>query len=141
LIGRPSRAPAAARALHAGFSPDVSSTFSYLILTVIGLLVTRREIVERLGLAGGGGDYAASGMTQRLGLASVCIVIPLPQAWMSDKTGAISDSSLFAAIIVAFSYDQITAAKDSRTRIPSAGRQGIRNKRGREPGARRRPRR
>jgi hypothetical protein len=104
------------------FSPDVSAAFSYLILTVIGALVARRKIIQRFSFGGGSGDYVPVWHypTTYL-LASVYIVIPVLLFWMLDKTGAISDTSLFAAIIVAFSYDQIIAGKDPKTKTPTGG--------------------
>jgi hypothetical protein len=83
-------------------SPDVEAWLCYLVVGVIGLLIAIREVKKRFESVSG--QWACFG-TYLLLLAYMAI--PVALYFILDWTGAIRDTSIFAAIFVAFFYERI----------------------------------
>jgi len=85
-------------------SPDVPAFWCYLIVIVVGFFVARAHVVERLK------DYPDHWAFFSAWLLLIAYwVIPPLLFWFLDYTGAIQDTSLFAALLVAFGYRQLFA--------------------------------
>jgi hypothetical protein len=85
-------------------SPDVPAVYCYVLVVVVGLFVGRAYVNERLK------DYPDrwAFLSAWLLLLAYWMIPPL-LFWFLDYTGAVQDSSLFAAVLVAFGYRQVFA--------------------------------
>ncbi len=83
-------------------SPDVPALACYLVVTVAGFFVARAHVNERLK------DYPDhwAFLSAWLLLLAYWGIPPL-LFWFLDYTGAVQDTSLFAALLVAFGYRQL----------------------------------
>ena len=94
-------------------SPDIEVFWSYLIVLVLGVFVAYRQVATRLeGLK----DVWLVGDTWVVFFAY--IVVPLGLFWLLDRTDAIKDSSLFAALLVGIGYERILAGTDAPLAAP-----------------------
>lgn len=83
-------------------SPDIPAVFTYGIVLVVGLLVARGYVNERLK------DYPDHWAFPSTWLLLVAYwAVPVALFWLLDYTGAVHDTSLIAALLVAFGYRQI----------------------------------
>ena len=76
-----------------GVSPDIEAFWSYLIVLVLGVFVAYRQVATRLE---GFKDVWLVADTWILFFAY--LAIPLGLFWLLDRTDAVKDSSLFAAL-------------------------------------------
>jgi len=94
-------------------SPDIPAYVSYLIVLVLSLLVARSQV-----------NRVLSDLPQRWGFLSTWSIfwahtaIPVVLFWFLDYTNALRDTSLFAALIVAFGYRQIFVGGVDSIRLP-----------------------
>lgn len=85
-------------------SPDIPAFYCYAIVFVFGMMVARSTVIELLAAYP---DRWAFVDTWLLFMAHV--TLPVLLFWFLDYTGAIQDTSLFAALLVAVGYRQIFA--------------------------------
>jgi hypothetical protein len=94
-------------------SPDIEAFWSYLIVLLLGLFVAYRQVTSRLE---GFKDIWLVGDTWILFFAYVAI--PLGLFWLLDRTDAVKDSSLFAALLVGIGYERILAGTNGTLAAP-----------------------
>jgi hypothetical protein len=85
-------------------SPDLPAYACYAIVLLVGLVVARSSVNDLLAASP---DHWAFPSTWSLFFAYV--LVPVLLFWFLDYTGAIRDTSLFAALLVAAGYRQIFA--------------------------------
>jgi hypothetical protein len=83
-------------------SPDLEAVYCYGIVLLLGALVARKQVQTKLGNLPGAWIMAATWF-----LFFVFTLVPVSLFWLLDRTGAIHDTSLFAALLVAVGYQQI----------------------------------
>ena len=94
-------------------SPDIEAFWSYLIVLVLGVFVAHRQVTKRLENLK---DVWLVVDTWILFFAY--LAVPLGLFWLLDRTGAVKDSSLFAALVVGIGYERILAGSDSSIVAP-----------------------
>jgi hypothetical protein len=94
-------------------SPDLEAFYCYLVVLVVGLLVARGQVSTKLRNFPG---YWVMPGTWLLFLAFT--LVPVVLFWSLDRTGAIHDTSLFAALLVGFGYQQILAGGLASLKAP-----------------------
>jgi len=94
-------------------SPDIEAFWSYLIVLVLGVFVANRQVATRLE---GFKDVWLVGDTWILFFAY--LAVPLGLFWLLDRTDAVKDSSLFAALLVGIGYERILAGGDGALAAP-----------------------
>ncbi len=94
-------------------SPDIEAFWSYLIVLVLGVFVARRQVTKRLENLK---DVWLVVDTWVLFFAY--LAVPLALFWLLDRTDAVKDSSLFAALLVGVGYERILAGSDSSIAAP-----------------------
>ncbi len=95
------------------FSPDVDAWICYLILVVISVWVAVRQVNKRLG-AVDGVWYAP----ETWALLTLYVAVPVLLFWFLDRTQAVFDSSLIAAVIIAFGYERIMTGNSKTITAP-----------------------
>jgi hypothetical protein len=96
-------------------SPDVEVFWSYLIVLVLGVFVAYRQVATRLeGLK----DVWLVGDTWIIFFAY--LAVPVGLFWLLDRTDAVKDTSLFAALLVGIGYERILAGADGSLSAPKA---------------------
>ena len=94
-------------------SPDIEVFWSYLIVLVLGVFVAYRQVATRLdGLK----DVWLVADTWIMFFAYVAV--PVGLFWLLDRTDAIKDTSLFAALLVGIGYERILAGSDGTLTAP-----------------------
>lgn len=94
-------------------SPDIEVFWSYLIVLVLGVFVAYRQVATRLdGLK----DVWLVADTWIMFFAYVAV--PVGLFWLLDRTDAIKDTSLFAALLVGIGYERILAGNDGTLTAP-----------------------
>lgn len=98
------------------FSPDLDAAWCYAILAVIAGFSARRQLSKLLD------PLVWEALTTFKGwmLYGAYLFIPIGLFWFLDRTGAIHDTSLFAAVIVGVAYDRILAGEINSISIPGA---------------------
>jgi hypothetical protein len=94
-------------------SPDLPAYWCYLLVLVVGMLVARSQ-VNRLLTA----FPQRWGFLSTWGLFWAHAAVPAVLFWFLDYTTALRDTSLFAALVVAFGYRQIFAGGVESIRLP-----------------------
>lgn len=94
-------------------SPDIEVFWSYLIVLVLGVFVAYRQVATRLdGLK----DVWLVGDTWIIFFAY--LAVPVGLFWLLDRTDAIKDTSLFAALLVGVGYERILAGSNGTIAAP-----------------------
>ncbi len=94
-------------------SPDVPAFANYLLVLIVGMMVARSQVNRLL-----------PAYPQRWGFLSTWTMfwahaaIPVGLFWFLDYTNAVRDTSLFAALLVAFGYRQIFVGGVDSIRLP-----------------------
>jgi hypothetical protein len=94
-------------------SPEIPAYLSYLLVLLCGMLVARSQVNRML-----------SSFPQRWGFLSTWTLfwayaaLPVVMFWFLDFTDAIHDTSLFAALLVAFGYRQIFIGGIASIKLP-----------------------
>jgi len=83
-------------------SPDLEAYYCYAIVMLVGALVAAGQIRQRIGELPG---IWLIGRTWWL--FALYVAIPFALFWLLDRTGAVSDTSFFAAVLVGFGYERI----------------------------------
>jgi len=98
------------------FSPDLDAAWCYGILAVIAAFSAKRQLAKLLD------PLVRESLTTFKGwmLYGAYFFIPIGLFWLLDRTGAIHDTSLFAAVIVGVAYDRILAGEINSLSVPGA---------------------
>src|SRR3954466_13056693 len=94
------------------FSPDWDSRVCYVVVFVCALLSARIQLSGRLDILKEKTIYAW-GMYSTWVVYSVYLVVPLVLFWFLDRTGAISDTSVFSALLVGLAYPAVLSGGTS----------------------------
>jgi hypothetical protein len=105
-----------------GFSPDWDARYCYLIVLACGIVSARIQVQGRLDVLKSKAIYAWCLRTTWL-VFTTYLVIPLILFWLLDRTGALQDTSLFAAILVGLAYPAVLAGGTSLK--PAQGVAGV----------------
>lgn len=95
------------------FSPDFDALICYGIVLLLGAVVAfgqvkaRLEKIERVWL-----------IRRTYWLFAIYAAVPVVLFWFLDRTGAISDTSFFAAVLVGFGYQGIMTGSGQLVRSP-----------------------
>ncbi len=95
------------------FSPDVEACICYCIVLVVGAFVGAGQIRQRIGQIEGIWLLPRTWL-----LLVIYIALPVILFWLLDRTSAINDTSVFAAILVGFSYERIITGGNQTIRAP-----------------------
>jgi hypothetical protein len=88
------------------FSPDWDSRYCYLAVLICAFLSARVQLGGRLAILQQKAIYAW-GLLSTWIVFSVYLIFPLALFWLLDRTGALSDTSVFAALLVGLAYPAI----------------------------------
>jgi hypothetical protein len=94
-------------------SPDLDALYCYGIVLVLGAATAIRQISTRL--VGIGGIWL---VPRTWLLFAAYIGVPIGLFWLLDRTGAMVDTSLFAAILVGVGYERIITGRNDTLRAP-----------------------
>jgi len=94
-------------------SPDVPAYVSYLLVVLFGAITARATLNDRL--AGQPDRWA---FLDTWVLFAAHVVVPVLLLWFLDYTDAVHDTSLFAALLVAFGYRQIFSGSVQGIALP-----------------------
>jgi hypothetical protein len=95
-------------------SPDIQAWYCYAVAFLAGFIVAYvklRRFFE--------GKPGAWGVVSTWGLFAAYALIPVALFWFLDRTGSIHDTSLFAALLVGFGYQQVLTGSSSAARVPA----------------------
>jgi len=101
-----------------GFSPDWDARYCYLIVLLCGILSATIQVQGRLDILRNKAIYALSLGTTWV-VFTIYLIIPLVVFWLLDRTGALRDTSVFAAFLVGLAYPAVLSG-DSSVK-PAAG--------------------
>lgn len=104
------------------FSPDWDARYCYLIVLGCGILSALVQVQGRLDTLRNKAIYAWSLWTTWL-VFGTYLIIPLMLFWLLDRTGALQDTSLFAALLVGLAYPVVLAGGSSLK--PAGGIAGV----------------
>ncbi|MEA2989286.1 MAG: hypothetical protein QOG83_1997 [Alphaproteobacteria bacterium] len=94
-------------------SPDLEALLCYVIVLLIGAFVATTQIRQRIG------EIQGIWLIPRTWwLFAIYTAVPAVLFWFLDRTGAISDTSLFAAVLVGFGYERIITGGSQAVRAP-----------------------
>ncbi len=97
-------------------SPDIDAWLCYAVVVALGLILGVRQVNQKIAIG-----YIGKWTVPHTWLLLLAYIsIPVGLFFLLDRTGAIQDTSLFAAIIVAVTYDYILSG-ESRDQDKDAG--------------------
>jgi hypothetical protein len=94
-------------------SPDLDAWVCYLLVLLLGMWSGGAQISKRLGNLPGKWI-----MVNTWALFFAYTAVPVALFWLLDRTGAIHDTSLFAAILVGVGYQSILSGTSGTIRAP-----------------------
>lgn len=94
-------------------SPDLDAYLCYATVLFFGAVTAIQQIFKRLGNI----QYIWL-VPQTWVLFFLYIIVPLILFWLLDRTGAINDTSFFAAVLVGISYERIITGGSQTLRAP-----------------------
>jgi hypothetical protein len=94
-------------------SPDLEAFWCYGIVALIGVFVATGQIRQRIGKIQG-----IWFIPRTWWLFTLYVAVPVALFWLLDRTGAINDTSFFAAILVGFGYQGILTGGNQTLRAP-----------------------
>lgn len=94
-------------------SPDLEAFYCYGIVVLVGALVARGQVSSKLATVPGSWIMADTWL-----LFFSYTLLPVCLFWFLDRTGAIHDTSLFAALLIAVGYQQILTGAMSTLKAP-----------------------
>jgi|GEM_PF-2064240 hypothetical protein len=96
-----------------GVSPDLDAYWCYGVVVLLGGWVGFRQVGRRLG------GIAWIWLQPRTWLLfGAYLGVPLGLFWLLDRTGAVADTSLFAAALIGIGYERIITGQNSTVRAP-----------------------
>ncbi|HLY54144.1 MAG TPA: hypothetical protein VKS60_01220 [Stellaceae bacterium] len=96
-----------------GVSPDIDAVWCYGFVSVLGAWVGARQIRGRLG-----GIKGIWFQRRAWFLFIAYTAVPIVLFWLLDRTGAVTDTSLFAAVLIGLGYERILSGQDDALRVP-----------------------
>jgi len=96
------------------FSPDVDARICYLIVLLCALFAAYRQVDSRLATYPGSWTESPTWL-----LYTSYVFVPMGLFWLLDRTGAINDTSVVAAILVGVGYERILSGK-GQPAVPAA---------------------
>jgi hypothetical protein len=94
-------------------TPDLEALYCYAAVILVGALVARGQMSTKLG------NFPGAWIMFDTWLLFVAYtLVPVFLFWLLDRTGAIHDTSLFAAILVAAGYQQILTGNLGTLKAP-----------------------
>lgn len=93
--------------MELSFSPDIETYYCYAIVFVAGAFVGVSQIRRRIGKIEG-----IWSLPRTWWLFSVYVGIPVLLFWFLDRASGITDTSVFAAVLVGFGYERIINGGD-----------------------------
>ena len=94
-------------------SPDLEAFCCYGLVFLIGLAAATGQVSKRLGSFSGQWIMVNTWL-----LFFAYALVPVALFWLLDRTNAIHDTSLFAAVLVGFGYQQILSGSVGTIRAP-----------------------
>ncbi len=94
-------------------SPDLPAYYCYLAVLLLGLATAGTQVSKRLGNVPGKWIMVNTWL-----LFFVYTLIPVALFWLLDRTSAIHDTSLFAAVLVGAGYQQILSGSFANIKAP-----------------------
>lgn len=94
-------------------SPDLAAYLCYGIVFLLGIFVAVVQVNKRLG-----GMDGIWFVTRTWLLFIAYVAVPVALFWLLDRTGAITDTSLFAAVLIGVGYERIITGGDQTLRAP-----------------------
>jgi len=94
-------------------SPDVDAWICYIVVLLLGMLTGKMQITKRLGNLPG--QWI---MVNTWALFFAYTAVPVALFWLLDRTGAVHDTSLFAAVLIGVGYQQILTGASGSIRAP-----------------------
>jgi hypothetical protein len=94
-------------------SPDIQAYYCYLLVLLLGLWTAGTQVSSRLGNLPGKWI-----MLNTWFLFFAYTLIPLALFWLLDRTNAIHDTSLFAALLIGAGYQSILSGSFSSIKAP-----------------------
>lgn len=94
-------------------SPDLPAYVCYGIVLALGLFVAVGQLRKRLG-----GIVSVIPVARAWLLFGAYTAVPVVLFWLLDRTGAITDTSLFAAVLIAISYERIITGGNETLQAP-----------------------
>jgi hypothetical protein len=94
-------------------SPDLEAYLCYGIVVLIGAFIAIGQIRQRIGKIQG-----IWFIPRTWWFFAIYVAVPVTLFWLLDRTGAINDTSFFAAILVAFGYQGILTGGNQTLRAP-----------------------
>lgn len=93
-------------------SPDVDAYYCYAIVILLGAITAGVQVSHRLGDREG-----AWAVPQTWLLFFLYLVVPIALFWFFDRTSAITDTSIFAALLVGVGYVGIMSGSNQTLRL------------------------
>ena len=94
-------------------SPDLAAYICYGIVFLLGLFVAVVQVSKRLG-----GMEGVWFVWRTWLLFIAYAAVPVALFWLLDRTGAVTDTSLFAAVLIGVGYERIIAGGSETLRAP-----------------------
>src|SRR4051812_39947200 len=95
-------------------SPDVDALICYAITLIAGVIVAFVRVANLFG-----GSRIVWVFIQTWLLVLAYALVPPVLFWLLDRAGAINDTSLFAAVLIGFGYQQVITGSDGAIKTPS----------------------
>jgi hypothetical protein len=96
------------------FSPDVDARVCYLLILLCALIAAYRQVDRRLATFPGSWTETPTWL-----LYVIYVLAPLCLFWLLDRTGAINDTSVVAALLVGVGYERILSGQ-GEVGVPAA---------------------
>lgn len=100
--------------MELAFSPDFDALICYAIVLLSGAAVAISQMKQRIGEIDG---IWFNGRTWWLFV--IYTAVPVALFWFLDRTGAVNDTSFFAALLVGFGYERIMTGGSQSVRTPA----------------------
>jgi len=94
-------------------SPDLEAYYCYGLVLALGALTGARQVAIRLG-----GIRGIWFLPRTWLLFAAYVAVPLGLFWLLDRTGAINDTSFFAAVLVGVGYERIITGGSETLQAP-----------------------
>src|SRR5437660_829618 len=102
-------------------SPDWDTRLCYLVVLLCGLVSARIQLYKRFVEAKISGAWLVPNTWLVFG---IYVFIPIALFWLMDRTSALTDTSLFAALLIGLAYPAILAGGFGGIRAPG-GIEGV----------------
>ena len=88
------------------FSPDVDARICYLLVLLCALIAAYRQVDRRLATFPGSWTESPTWL-----LYGIYALVPVGLFWLLDRTGAINDTSVVAALLVGVGYERMLSGQ------------------------------